>query len=185
VFLAHAVIRLWISKPQIKETRRLVFTASIAAFVAIPGYVEYTLTKTALRVLADTLRQEVLMYQSFVDVRIHCSLPGTILTETFAKEQMNKPELCKQLEGSGSGNNALTPAAVATRILAGVEKEQYSITMDSQTALLLNNVRGPSPPASFLWDCISGFVVSLIWPFYWRMFDIETKEYGLSVATER
>jgi hypothetical protein len=76
------------------------FTASTAALVNVPGYAAYSHTKAALRCLSDSLRQEVLMYHACVDIKVHCSFPGTIYTESFYKEQDNKPRLCKEIEGT-------------------------------------------------------------------------------------
>nr|KMM65300.1 3-ketodihydrosphingosine reductase TSC10 [Coccidioides posadasii RMSCC 3488] len=112
-FVAHAFIRQWINQPKRSEPRHLIFTGSTAAFIAIPGYAAYTPTKTALRALADTLRQEVLMYESHVNIQVHCSFPGTIFTETFEKEQQKKPDLCKEIEGSDDEKNGMTSYAVA------------------------------------------------------------------------
>ncbi len=176
--LAHAIIRMWIDRPQGKDARHLIFTASTAAFVAIPGYAAYTPTKTALRALADTLRQEVMIYEPIVKIRVHCSFPGTILTEAFAREQERKPEICKQLEGSDDVENAMTPKAVANAIVAGVDQDRYLITMDMQTHFLLNNMRGPSPPDTYVWDWVLGLVASFVWPFYRKMFDRKTRQYG-------
>lgn len=177
-FVAHSFIRRWIDQPKGSEPRHLIFTGSTAAFVAIPGYVAYTPTKTALRALADTLRQEVLMYESQTPIKVHCSFPGTIFTETFEKEQQNKPELCKQLEGSDDKKNGMTAEAVARGILDGLKKDHYLITLDVQTRLLLNNMRGPSPANTYVWDWILGFVCSLVWPILRVFFDKKTRAYG-------
>jgi hypothetical protein len=40
------------------------------------------------------------MYHACVDIKVHCSFPGTIYTESFYKEQDNKPRLCKEIEGT-------------------------------------------------------------------------------------
>lgn len=177
-FVAHSFIRQWINQPKNSEPRHLIFTGSTAAFVAIPGYVAYTPTKTALRALADTLRQEVLMYESRACIKVHCSFPGTIFTDSFEKEQQNKPELCKQLEGSDDKKNGMTAEAVARGILEGVKKNEYLITLDMQTRLLLNNMRGPSPAETYLWDWVLGFVCSLVWPIFRGFFDRKTRVYG-------
>ena len=84
--------------------------------------------------------------ESIVDIHVHCSFPSTSLTKTFAREQERKPGICKQLEGSDDIENSMTPKAVADAIVCGVDQDRYLITMDMQTKLLLNNMRGPSPP---------------------------------------
>lgn len=85
------------------------FTASTAALVAVPGYAVYAPAKAAIRALADILRMEALMYESTVSIRIHCSFPGTIYTESFYEEQEKTPGLCKHIEGpveDGGGQSA-------------------------------------------------------------------------------
>lgn len=111
-FIAHAMLRRWLAKPSTLQ-HHMSFTASTAAFLGLPGYAAYTPTKAATRALADTLRQEVLLYQSRQDIRIHCSFPGTILTESFYREQLRKPPLCKELEGSDGQPDGLSAGAVA------------------------------------------------------------------------
>lgn len=178
-YITHALLRRWLEEPPPPNVpRRIVFTASTAALVAIPGYVAYTPTKTALRALADTLRQEVLLYESQQEIQVHCSFPGTITTETFVHEQERKPSLCKQLEGSDDPTQCLPPDAIAKGIIAGIDRGEFCITFDFQTKLLINNMRGPSPPNFFVWDWILGFIMSLAWPFFRRSFDRTTVEYG-------
>jgi 3-dehydrosphinganine reductase len=179
-YITHALLQRWLEKPADPAViRHIAFTGSTAAFVAVPGYIAYTPTKTALRALADTLRQEVLLYKAQQTIQVHCSYPGTITTETLADEQKRKPELCKLLEGSEDPKNCMTPEAVATGIVAGVERGDFCIIFDFETNLLLNNMRGPSPPNTYVWDWILGFIVSLVWPFFRRSWDRTTVQYGL------
>lgn len=179
-YITHALLRRWLEYPaDASIVRHIVFTGSTAAFVAVPGYVAYTPTKTALRALADTLRQELLLYQKEQSIQVHCSYPGTITTETLVDEQERKPELCKVLEGSNDPKKQMTPEAVATGILAGVERGEFFITLDFETQLLLNNMRGPSLPNTYIWDWIIGFIASLVWPFVRRSWDRTTVQYGL------
>lgn len=63
--------------PADNQTRHLVFTASAAAFIGFPGYIAYAPSKTATSALADTLRQEVLLYKSQLEICVACSFPGT------------------------------------------------------------------------------------------------------------
>ena len=179
-YITHALLRRWLENPPDPSiVRHIVFTGSTAAFVAVPGYVAYTPTKTALRALADTLRQEVLLYQKQQKIQVHCSYPGTITTEALVEEQKNKPELCKVLEGSDDPKKSMTPEAAATGIIAGVGRGEFSITLDFDTKLLLNNMRGPSIPDTYIWDWILGFIASLVWPFFRRSWDRTTVQYGL------
>ena len=173
-------MRQWIKQPVSVPAipRHIVLTGSTAAFVSLPGYAAYTPTKTALRALADTIRQEALMYPQ--DIRVHCSFPGTILTDTFYEEQNSKPALTKQLEGSNDPKDAMTAGAVARATMDGLCKDEYLITFDLQTRLLLNNMRGPSPPNHGLLDWLTALLVSVIWPFFRVSMDRQVKAHGSS-----
>lgn len=181
-FIAHAMLRRWVAQPSDPGSPlfrcHIVFVASTAALVGLPGYAAYTPTKAATRALADTLRQEVLLYRSRQDIRIHCSFPGTILTEAFYHEQVRKPALCKELEGSDKIPKGLSAKHVAQMIISGLKKGYFIITMDAQTALLLNNMRGPSPKDSPVWDWMLGFIAALVWPLFRAWSDRKTIDYG-------
>ncbi|KAL4883338.1 putative steroid dehydrogenase [Aspergillus karnatakaensis] len=179
-FIAQALLKRWIKEPPAtKDTKRhICFTASTAAFIALPGYVAYAPTKTATRALADTLRQEVLLYRETQDIRIHCSFPGTIYTESFYEEQQNKPALLKTLEGSEEDKGGLSASKVAELTIQGLKQGKFFITVDSDTELLMNNMRGPSPRDSPIRDWVLGFVGSLVWPWYRAKHDGITKRYG-------
>ncbi|PWY95013.1 NAD(P)-binding protein [Aspergillus sclerotioniger CBS 115572] len=176
-YITHAVMKVWKTDLELEggrshaqEPRHIVFTASTAALVAVPGYAAYSPSKAAIRALADTLRQESLMYSPSGSIRIHCSFPGTIYTDNFYREQTRKPDLCKELEGTMNDEGGLTARDVAQRILAGLDTGCYFIPTDLQTRLLLNNMRGPSPRDSPLLDWCMGLIISLVWPLigtYW------------------
>lgn len=174
--IAQALLKRWISvpapnPPKPPAKRHLVFTASTAALVNVPGYAAYSPTKAALRCLTDSLRQEVLMYHACADIKVHCSFPGTIYTESFYKEQDMKPRLCKEIEGTLENQGGMSAEEVASSILSGLEKGQSYLTSDFQTRLLLDNMRGPSPLDSPLLDWLLGFLMSLVWPFVRRGID--------------
>ncbi|OOF95805.1 hypothetical protein ASPCADRAFT_146135 [Aspergillus carbonarius ITEM 5010] len=183
-YITHAVMKVWKAELELDEgrshahePRHLVFTASTAALVAVPGYAAYSPSKAAIRALADTLRQESLMYSPPGSIRIHCSFPGTIYTDNFYREQTRKPDLCKELEGTVNDEGGLTARDVAQRILAGLDTGCYFIPTDFQTRLLLNNMRGPSPRDSPLIDWFMGLAVSLIWPLIAMHWDWKVARY--------
>jgi 3-dehydrosphinganine reductase len=75
-----------------------------------PGYAAYALSKTATCALADTLRQEALLYKSQQKIRVHCSFPGTFHSEQFTEGQIKKPALLKEFEGANKKDCGLTAA---------------------------------------------------------------------------
>ncbi|KOS39072.1 hypothetical protein ACN38_g10099 [Penicillium nordicum] len=109
IFMAQAMLRIWVNaSPPLEgrsegkpRTRHIAFTCSVAAFVGVPGYIAYTPTKCAVRGVADTLRQEVLRYNTpAVNYKVHCAFPANFVTPSFIEEQKYKPELTKRIEGT-------------------------------------------------------------------------------------
>lgn len=129
VFITQYVLKRWIKEPAVRHTRHIVFTASTAVFVALPGYIPYTTSKAAVRALADTLRQELLLYGGQDKYQVHCSFPGTFISEGFMEEQGHKPQLLKQLEGTNMTQEELlrtqkSSCDVAKQVIKGLEKGQ-------------------------------------------------------------
>ncbi|KAL2843089.1 putative steroid dehydrogenase [Aspergillus pseudodeflectus] len=201
-YIARAVLQRWIKeatapgtatgplsterRKRSEPTRHIVFTASTAAFLGLPGYAAYTPSKAATRALADTLRHEVLLYASQVEISIHCSFPGNFYTDAFYAEQARKPALLKEIEGGeDGGSGAKSTGRVVEMILEGLRKGKYFITMDIETALLLNNMRGPSPRDAPLRDWVLGVVGSLVWPVFRVRFDRATLRFGERMLKER
>ncbi|KAJ5184841.1 short chain dehydrogenase/reductase family oxidoreductase [Penicillium cf. griseofulvum] len=186
VFMAQAMLRIWVDaqggskggcdgKPR---TRHLVFTCSIAAFVGVPGYIAYTPTKCAVRGVADTLRQEVLRYNTAaVNYKIHCAFPGNFVTPSFIEEQKHKPELTKRIEGTDKAIHELvkkipSPTEVAKRILSGVARDEYALWHDFESSLLLSNMLGPTPKRGFgIVDSLLMVLAWIVWPFVRRQHD--------------
>lgn len=184
-----------------QRLRQVVFVCSAAAFANVPGYIAYTrkhsrfffwlllrflprilsnqsvvspsAAKVAQRALADTLRQEAAIYTNLVSkYSIHCAFPATIVTETFFKEQLNKPELTKAIEstcGTAEELRAKHPSAevVAERIIAGVNCGDFAICTDFETAVLWSSMMGPSPKRGWGFVDSTLAVVSglFVWPF--------------------
>ncbi|KAH7169457.1 short chain dehydrogenase [Fusarium sp. MPI-SDFR-AT-0072] len=184
LFVTQWCVQRWVQQPDPSRTRRLVYIASAAAFVALPGYIAYTPTKAAVRALADTLRQELLLYGDESMYRVHIAFPGNFTTDSFILEQTTKPELLKNMEGSNYSDgeellkNLQSGEEIAAGILCGIRKGRYNITTDLTTDLTLNNMRGPSPRDSPFYDMFMSFAGSLVWPFLRRRFDRMTIQYG-------
>ncbi|PYH91584.1 putative steroid dehydrogenase [Aspergillus ellipticus CBS 707.79] len=182
-YISHALLRRWLREPPAQPptqapTRHLIFTASTAAFLGLPGYAAYTPSKVATRALADTLRSEVLLYRSQQEIRVHCSFPGTIYTDSFVQEQLGKPALLKELEGSEGNGGGLSAGKVAERTIQGLKQGRFFITMDWDTELLLNNMRGPSPRFWSVLDWLIGFLAALVWPIVRGRWDSRIGAYG-------
>ncbi|KAL3466939.1 putative steroid dehydrogenase [Aspergillus heterothallicus] len=191
-YISHALLRRWLREPpppsaQTQQQRRhIIFTASTATFLGLPGYAAYTPSKAATRALADTLRQEALLYSAHQEIKIHCSFPGNIFTEAFYAEQARKPALLKEIEGGeDGGGDGKSAEHVARLILEGLQGGRYFITMDGDTELLLNNMRGPSPRDAPLREWVLGFVGSLVWPWHRARIDRMTVRFGREMGMGR
>ncbi|KAE8147813.1 NAD(P)-binding protein [Aspergillus avenaceus] len=181
IFIVQYYLKVWLVTPQ-SSTRHILLTSSTAAFLGLPGYVAYTPTKVAIRSLADTLRSELLLYGADA-YKVHCSFPGTFLSESLLQEQEVKPGLLKELEGTDMPvdelkKNKPSARAVAKKIIRGVELGKTYIPVDFQTELLLNNMRGPSPRFWILWDFFLGIMASLVWWVFRVDFDRKTRRFG-------
>lgn len=110
-------------QPPNSPKRRIVFTASLLSFSVLPGYAAYAPAKAAMRMLADTLREECILY----DIDIHCSFPANILSPGFEQEEKTKPAITKTIEGTAG---AETPEVVARNIIARLEKGHKHITYE-------------------------------------------------------
>ena len=182
VFITQVCLQLWIQNPQLDRTRHIVFVSSAAAFVGLPGYIAYTPPKAAIRAFADTLRQELLLYGGKDIYQVHSAFPGTFITDSFLAEQASKPEITKIMEGSNISDKRIqdeTPSAlaIAKKILAGLDKGYFSITTDWESALILNNMRGPSPRDNVILDVLLAVIAFFVWPFVRRDFDRKTRDY--------
>ena len=189
VFITQACLQLWIQNPQPDRTRHIIFVSSAAAFVGLPGYVAYTPPKAAIRAFADTLRQELLLYGGKGMYQVHSAFPGTFITESFLAEQASKPEITKIMEGSNFSDEIIqaripSALAIARKILHGLDKGYFSITSDWETALILNNMRGPSPRDNVILDLLLALIAFFVWPFVRRDFDRKTRNYGRKHSTQ-
>ncbi|KAE8394833.1 hypothetical protein BDV23DRAFT_146479 [Aspergillus alliaceus] len=182
IFIVQCCLRIWLVAPQTPSPRHIILTSSTAAFLGLPGYIAYTPTKVAIRALTDTLRQELLLYGKDA-YKVHCCFPGTFLSESFLQEQEHKSDLTKAIEGTDMSRSELelnmpTARQVAGKIIQGLELGKTYISVDFQTELLLNNMRGPSPRFWIVYDFVLGVFASLVWWIFRIWFDRKTIIYG-------
>ncbi|CZT46908.1 uncharacterized protein RSE6_07417 [Rhynchosporium secalis] len=161
VFITQACLKLWVQNPDKNRTP----------------------PKAAIRAFADTLRQEILLYGDKDMYQVHNAFPGTFITDSFLAEQASKPEITKIMEGSNVSDEKIrsttqSASTIAAKILHGLDKGYFSITSDWESALILNNMRGPSPRDNVLLDLLLALVAFLVWPFVRRDFDRKTRSYG-------
>lgn len=95
-----------------KEKSKIILTGSVLSMMGIVGYSSYSPSKFAIRGLAESLRNELLLH----DISVHLFLPATIYSPGFEKEQLLKPEITKLVEGPDEG---LDCKGVATNLIKG------------------------------------------------------------------
>lgn len=179
LYTAHAALQLMLrtpTKPGMPR-RKIIFTSSVAAFLNLSGYTSYAPTKAAIRALAETLRQECLMY----DIDVHCVFPATIYSPGFENEQRLKPEITKILE---EGDGGQTPEKVAQAALDGLDRGYATINTELIGQLLRCNMKGPSPKNGPL-DFVYGFIAAIAMPFVLFDFEKKVKKFGLQEKQRR
>jgi len=168
--ITHAAWKLMAKNP-CPETRHIMFVSSFCGFITFAGYSSYSPAKAALRSLADTLRQEGMMY----NIKVHCCFPSTISTPGFEQEQLIKPNLTKQLEGSDMGQTA---EQVSKAVLKGLDKGEFLITTEFFGNFARNSMKGFSPGNNILVDTVLGVLGGIIWPFVRFDFDLKVKRFA-------
>lgn len=173
--MCHAILREWLApeRPVEKQPRHLIMTASTLGFYAIPGYGPYTPAKWALRGLAETLSQEVMLYPQ--NVKVSVVWPGTILSPGNVHENKNKPEISKILEASDPKQ---TPDEVAAAAIKGLEAGQYFVTVNWLGDLMKFGVLGGAFRNNWFIDTLGAILVQFVWFFIHIDIHGKIKDYG-------
>ena len=169
--MARAILHEWLSpdrsakqekrKGDEKEPKHIVFTASVIALFAIPGYGTYAPSKWALRGLADNLAMELLLYPDN-PVKVHVVCPGTITSPGLERENKTKPDVTLELE---KGDPALSPEAVAEKSISGLQAGNYLVTVSPLGDLMRCGAMGASPRNNWFFDTVVGWIVPVIYFF--------------------
>ncbi|KXL47431.1 MAG: hypothetical protein FE78DRAFT_182763 [Acidomyces sp. 'richmondensis'] len=196
-YLAHATLKLWLKPAPIKSRdatspskvlpRHFIVTSSTVCFCGVAGYAPYSPAKAALRSLADTLRSELNLYNGYrrahpengspADIKIHCVVPGTIISPGHANEQLTKHEITKQLEES---DPAQTEDEAAAAAITGLEKGQYLIATQFLGHAMRAGALGNSPRNNWFVDTVLSWVVSFAWLFIGPDMEGKVFKYGKS-----
>ncbi|KAH7372242.1 hypothetical protein BKA66DRAFT_572366 [Pyrenochaeta sp. MPI-SDFR-AT-0127] len=174
--------------------RQIVFINSAAAFLGLPGSIAYTPAKCAVRALADTLRMEVLRYNSLNSTySVHCAFPADFVSPGFILEQNTKTPLTKRIQGLDKPiaelmNKFPSADVVGSQIISAVEKGDFIICEDSLAAsLLFTGMIGPSPKRG--WGIVDGLLSPIIglfaWPILRWRWENMTKQDGEEVQNSR
>lgn len=198
-YMAHATLKAWI-KPVDKQVQRshadkprhLIFTSSVLAFMPLAGYAPYNPAKAAMRTLADTLNQEVQVYNGArqhatesgpaAEIKIHAIYPMGIQSPGFGNEEKLKPALTRKLE---EDDKPQQPDDLAKAIVAELEAGKYLIT----TSLIGHLMKGwamagsqRTGVADYAWSWLGSLVILFVAPDFMSKCWKWGKEKGLTAA---
>jgi 3-dehydrosphinganine reductase len=144
---------------------KIVFVSSVLGYFGLIGYSTYSPGKHAIRGLAETLRQELLLYS--IDVQIY--MPVTMYTPGYEEENKTKPDLTLKIEESDGG---LTADKAAENLYQGVRRGDFHITDTFIADVFRTNTRGASPFGSnILKDLLYGLIGTIALPLWRREVD--------------
>ncbi|KAH9007173.1 oxidoreductase [Lactarius hatsudake] len=144
---------------------KIVFVSSLLGYFGMIGYSTYSPGKHAIRGLAETLRQELLL----CSIDVHLYMPGTMYSPGYEEENKTKPELVRKIEESDEG---LSPERAAEGLYQGVRKGEFHITDTLLADIFRTSTRGASPYGSnILKDLLFGFLGTIALPLWRRSVD--------------
>lgn len=159
-YTAHAGLACLKAKGDLKGTK-LVLVGSILGAIGLVGYTQYACAKYAIKGLADSLRNELLLY----GVDVHVFLPGTMFTPGYESENLTKPQLTKDIEGT----DGVTPEHAANSLLNGLARGHYTIASDLVGNLVTSASCPLTPGRGVVTTNLERLVTALFLPFY-RMY---------------
>ncbi|GMF12105.1 unnamed protein product [Phytophthora lilii] len=139
--VVHAALPAMIKQ---RETERgesggqIVLVGSAFSLMACIGSTQYSSSKYALRGLAESLRNELKLY----DIRVSIFYPGNVDTPMLERELALTPPETLTIEGV---SNPLSAEAAAQTLINGVAKGHFSITTDPLVYLLRILSNGVTP----------------------------------------
>ncbi|KAJ9650442.1 hypothetical protein H2198_010252 [Neophaeococcomyces mojaviensis] len=196
-YMAHATLQSWIQpvrkdKQSVYNTkpRHLVFTSSVVAFLPLAGYAPYSPAKAAMRALADTLNQEVQVYNGArshatepgpaAEIKVHAVYPLGIQSPGFENEQKLKPALTQKLEEDDKPQD---PDELAKLVIQELEAGKYSVTVSLVGHLMQGWAMGGSQRVGvmdYLYGWLGSLVVLFIVPDFMSKCYQWGKKHGLS-----
>ena len=176
-WMAHAAINMWKTpseKIRTRPTRHIVFTSSVLAFFPVAGYSPYSPCKAAMRSLADSLNQELEVYNGSrqsssgpvpdADMKVHALFPMGIISPGLETENAIKPQLTLQLE---KDDQPQPPEEIVKIALARLGAGDFMIS----TAFLGHLMRGTgmsgSVRMSFMdvfWNWLGSIIIIFVAP---------------------
>ncbi|KAK9469136.1 hypothetical protein V1512DRAFT_202737 [Lipomyces arxii] len=157
LYLAHAGLKAMAATPSPTYPRHVVFFSSVVHFYSFIGYSQYAPSKSALRSLADCLRQECIPY----NVKVAVVFAGNFESEGYEIENRTKPQITKQIEGASP---VISADECARLIAKQLNNGQEMITTDFIGFFLSSSMLSFSPRINYFAQVLFAFVLAIIGP---------------------
>ncbi|TMW55940.1 hypothetical protein Poli38472_008588 [Pythium oligandrum] len=148
-----------------KNQGQIVIVASACSLLGFIGYTQYASSKYALRGLAESLRNELILY----DIGVSIYYPGNIDSPGFEEENRYKPALTAEIEGSAS---LVKPDDVAQSLINGLSNGYFAITNDPIIFILRIISSGVAPRCNTPFEAMLlpvGILIQLGYGFWMDM----------------
>ncbi|EGZ13273.1 hypothetical protein PHYSODRAFT_346972 [Phytophthora sojae] len=146
-----------------QEGGQIVLVGSAFSLMACIGTAQYSSSKYALRGLAESLRNELKLY----DIRVSIFYPGNVDTPMLKHEMALTPPETKTIEGVST---PLSPDAAAQTLVNGIAKGHFSITTDPLVYLLRILSNGVTPMHNTVLEAVAlPLIVVIQVAFLWFM----------------
>lgn len=107
--------------PYMKQTGgHIIHTSSIAGFIGVFGYTDYSASKFAIVGFSEALQQEVRQH----NIQVSVLYPPDTLTAGFTEEEKTKPKETRAISGNAK---VLTPEQVASALVKKIPKQGFHI----------------------------------------------------------
>ena len=122
----------------LKPGSHIMYSGSACSICSFSGFSGYAPSKYALRGFAEALRNELQPR----GINVHLGILSTVDTPGLVMENQEKPEVCKEIEGTAS---VFQPSEVAGRLLHGIDNNEFVVTMEPLIWFLMESSAGLIP----------------------------------------
>ncbi|KAJ3739406.1 oxidoreductase [Lentinula detonsa] len=143
---------------------KLVFTCSLLGYMSLIGYSTYSPGKHALRGLAESLRSELILYNSSV----HIMFSGNIDSPGYVEENRTKPKITLEIE---STDKPTAPDVLAKELINGVQRGDFHIAPDMLSNIIRSSTTGATPHHNVLLDVLYALIGWIGLPLWRRGVD--------------
>ncbi|KAF8995733.1 oxidoreductase [Hymenopellis radicata] len=143
-----------------KRTGKIVLVSSILGYLSFIGHTSYAPGKHALRALGDALHSELMLY----GIDVHTFFPPTMYTALYEAENVGKPKVVLDIEGTDEGQTA---EYAAQQLYRGIVAGNVHITGDLLSGIFRAGTRGATPKNNWVLDAVLDFISFMFVPV-WR-----------------